>query len=345
MERWHSLPKFLELALHDGIDPLTGQRTGPATGDVDQFATMDDLLGAVRGQMCHALAQERAHYPPLSACDLARHSFTLESVFLEGCVENGREWRLGGTQYWHKSQHGVGIATMADSLAAIEELVYRRREVSLPALRNILDADFAGHEPLRQRLLHRGHKFGNDDDAADRHAVRVAAMFCDEVMRCNALPHTVCFWPEIYSYHNNRRLGRELGATPDGRRRSEPLSENQSPSYGMDTAGPTACLRSLAKLPFHRTPGGGTNLRLHPSAVEGEQGLAALSALMEGYLREGGQHLQVNIVDGDALREAQRHPEAHRSLCVRVVGYSAYFVTLSEQVQEDLIRRTEHMLR
>jgi formate C-acetyltransferase len=111
----------------------------------------------------------------------------------------------------------------------------------------------------------------------------------------------------------------------------------------MDLAGATACLRSMAKLPFHRTPGGGTNLRLHPSTVRGEKGLEALSDLLATYFRLGGQHLQVNVVDGEMLREAQERPEDHRSLSVRVVGYSAYFVTLARDAQEDLIRRTEHL--
>ena len=110
----------------------------------------------------------------------------------------------------------------------------------------------------------------------------------------------------------------------------------------MDRHGPSACLNSIARLPLQRTPGGGTNLKLHPSAVQGEAGLQALADLMRTYFHNGGQHLQVNVIDGATLREAQQHPERHRSLSVRVVGYSAYFVTLSPEVQEDLIRRTEH---
>ncbi len=162
------------------------------------------------------------------------------------------------------------------------------------------------------------------------------------MVRCNEAPHSIRFWPEIYTYSGNRRLGRELGATPDGRKRGEPVSENQSPTYGMDLKGATACLRSMSKLPFHRTPGGGTNLKLHPSAVTGEEGLEVISNLLKTYFKLGGQHLQVNIVDSKMLREAQQRPEEFRTLSVRVVGYSAYFVTLSEDAQEDLIRRTEH---
>jgi formate C-acetyltransferase len=343
MERWHSVPKFLELVMNNGFDPLKGEQAGPRTGDADAFGTMDDLMRALRLQIRHAMETEREDYPPLPEAD-DRCSFTLESVFLEDCIENGREWRLGGTKYWHKSQHASGVATAADSLAAIQTVVFEAGELTLGELRDILNADFAGHETLRQRLRNRCPKYGNDDDGADALATRIAGMFCDEVVRCNEVPHSIRFWPEIYSYHNNRWMGAELGATPDGRRRGESISENQSPGYGMDFKGATACLKSMAKLPFDRTPGGGTNLKLHPSSVGGEPGLASLSDLMKTYFRLGGQHLQLNIIDGAMLREAQQRPEEFRTLSVRVVGYSAYFTTLSKRVQDDLIARTEHSI-
>ncbi len=135
-----------------------------------------------------------------------------------------------------------------------------------------------------------------------------------------------------------------MGATPDGRKRGETLSENQSPTYGMDRRSPTACLNSMAKLPVHRTPGGGTNLRLHPTSMVGEQGVDTLSAMLKAYFRQGGQHLQINVVDSAMLRDAQLHPDMYRTLSVRVVGYSAYFVALARQVQDDIIRRTEYMI-
>ena len=343
MERWHSLPKLLELAMNNGFDPVGEEQVGPQTGDVDALGSMDDLLHALRLQIRHAMETERQNHPPLPKAD-DRYSFTLESIFLEDCIENGREWRLGGTKYWHKSQHGSGIATVVDSLAAIRNVVFATGELTLGELRDILNADFEGNEPLRQRLRNRCPKFGNDDDSTDALANRIADMFCDEVVHCNEIPHSVRFWPEIYSYHNNRWMGAELGATPDGRRRGESISENQSPSYGMDFKGATACLKSMAKLPFDRTPGGGSNLKLHPSSVRGESGLASLSYLMKTYFKLGGQHLQLNIIDGAMLREAQQRPEEFRTLSVRVVGYSAYFSTLSKRVQDDLIARTEHSI-
>jgi formate C-acetyltransferase len=268
LERWHNVPKYLERVLN-GTDSPTGQQVEPALSEVAQFVYMDDLLHALKRQIRHELKAERAKYPRLTDEDYGRCSFTLESIFLEDCIENGREWRLGGAKYWHKSQHACGIATVADSLAAIQRMIFDSGELTLPELRDILNEDFEGHERLRQRLRNRCPKYGNDDNGADGFAIKVAEIFCDEVMRCNDVPHSVRFWPEIYSYHNNRRLGADLDATPDGRKSGEPISENQSPTYGMDLKGATACLSSISKLPFHRTLGGGTNLKLHPSAVMG----------------------------------------------------------------------------
>jgi formate C-acetyltransferase len=343
LERWHSVPKFLELVLNNGFDPVKGEQVGPQTGDADTFDSIDDLMGALQIQIRHAMEAERGKYPPLPEAD-DRYSFTLESIFLEDCIENGREWRLGGTKYCHKTQHASGIATAVDSLAAIRSVVFEAGDLTLSEFRDILSADFEGHEPLRQRLRNRCPKYGNDDDGVDALARQLAEMFCDEVVRCNEVPHSVRFWPEIYSYHNNKDLGAKLGATPDGRKRGESISENQSPTYGMDMQGVTSCLKSMAKLPFHRTPGGGTNLKLHPASVQGESGLACLGDLMKTYFELGGQHLQLNIIDAAILKQAQQNPEDFRTLSVRVVGYSAYFTTLSKRVQDDLIARTEHSI-
>ena len=344
MYLWHSLPKYLELALNNGVDPLTGKQVGPETGEIDQFESLDDLLEAFRLQLRHVLEAEREKHPLLTDQDYARCSFTLESIFLEDCIENGREWRLGGAKYWHKMQYGSGIATVADSLAAIQKMVFESKEISLAELRTILNANFQGYEPIRQRLLNRCPKYGNDDDYVDEIAVRVANMFCDEVVRCNEVPHSITFWPEIYTYHQNKPLGAQLGATPDGRKRGENISENQSPNYGMDLNGATACLSSIAKLPAHRTPGGGTNLKVHPSMVNGEDGLEALSNLLKTYFEKGGLHLQLNIIDSSTLREAQERPDEYKTLSVRVVGYSAYFVALSKKAQNDIIQQTEHRI-
>ena len=346
VQTFHNVPKYMEWALNNGLDPLTGEQVGPKTGEVDQFESIDNMIEALQLQIRHVMEDERRSHPPFTDQDFEQFSFTAESVFLEDCIENGREWRIGGTKYYHKSHHAAGIATVADSLAAIQHMVFERGELTLSELRDILNTNFEGHEVLRQRLLNRCPKFGNDDDGVDEIAVRVADIFCDEVLSCNDVPHSIRFWPEIYSYHHHspRWFGGEVGATPDGRKRGDTLSENQSPTYGMDHKSPTACLNSIAKLPTHRTPGGGTNLRLHPTAVAEDQGVKVLSGLLKAYFRQGGQHLQLNVVDSDTLRDAQRHPEMYRTLSVRVVGYSAYFLTLTKEVQEDVIRRTEYMI-
>ena len=169
-------------------------------------------------------------------------------------------------------------------------------------------------------------------------------MFCDETLRCNEVPHSITFWPSVYTYHSNKGMGAQLGATPDGRKRGENVSENQSPSYGTDLNGATACLSSMSKLPAHRTPAGGNNLKLHPSAVEGDEGLETLSSLLKTYFKKGGQHVQLNIIDNSLLEAAQKNPDEYKTLSIRVTGYSAYFITLSEKVQNDIIERTQHSI-
>ncbi|MFC1715448.1 pyruvate formate lyase family protein [Candidatus Poribacteria bacterium] len=344
IQRWHNMPKYLELALNNGVDPMTNKQEGPETGAVDQFESMDDLLEAIKVQIRHVMEADRANHPKLTAEDLARCSFTLESIFLKDCIENGREWRLGGTKYWHKTQYAGGMATLVDSLAAIQKMIFESGELTLAELHDVLNANFEGNEPLRQKLLNRCPKYGNDDDYVDSLAVKMADMFCDETLRCNEVPHSIKFWPSIYTYHTNKRMGQQLGATPDGRKRGENVSENQSPSYGMDLNGATACLSSMAKLPARRTPAGGNNLKLHPSAVAGDEGLETLSNLLKTYFRKGGQHVQLNIIDNSLLKEAQEHPDEFKTLSIRVTGYSAYFVTLSEKVQNDIIERTQHSI-
>jgi formate C-acetyltransferase len=225
---------------------------------------------------------------------------------------------------------------VADSLAAIGRAVYREGRVTLRELREALAGNFAGNERLRQRLLTGYPKFGNDDEAVDAIAVELADCFCREVL-AHRDPVLGVSWPGIYSYHRFKSIGAAAGATPDGRLAGTPASENQGPAPGRAQAGPTATLRSLAKLPLQLTPCGGQTLALHPTLVAGPEGSMHVADLIEGYFRLGGQHVQINIVTAEALRAAQEAPEAHRGLVVRVTGYSAYFVTLDRESQDRLI--------
>ena len=356
-EYQHSLVKSLELALNNGRDPypvkplrlenelrehsptyaIDEVYAGPATGEPEELHTFADLMRAMKAQIAddvaRAVALKRRYY---TEDYLAHRPFCFESALVHDCMARGRDANHGGARYVHHNNYAGGLGTVADSLVVLKKAVYEERWLTLDELRDALATNFAGKEILRQRLLHRYPKFGNDDDEADAIATEIAECFCGEVLK-HADPIVGACWPGIYTYHRFKWIGHMAGATPDGRLAGTPTSENQGPAPGRDRLGPTATLRSLAKLPLHLTPSGGQTLTLHPTLFSGPEGTKHLGDLIETYFGLGGQHLQINIVNAETLRAAQREPETYRGLVVRVTGYSAYFVTLDRQSQDLLI--------
>jgi len=242
---------------------------------------------------------------------------------------------------WRGGPTGGALHDLRPVLAALRRLVYEQRELDLDDLVRVLDADFAGEEPLRQRLVNRMPKYGNDDEAADDLMVRVFEATFRAVdgrpttrggaYRVEMLP-TTC---HVY-------FGSVTGALPDGRKAGRPLSEGISPVQGADRHGPTAVFRSAAKMDHAKTGGTLLNLKLSPSLLDGDAGVAALAHLVRTYFALGGHHVQFNVVTADTLRAAQADPASHRDLIVRVAGYSDYFCDLSTDLQEEIIARTEH---
>jgi pyruvate-formate lyase len=361
-EYQHSLVKCLELALHNGRDPYPAMppvqenelryhspgyavnevHAGPPTGDLEDLRTFADLLQAVKTQIAHDVARAVAVKRRYYAEDyLAHRPFCFESVLVHDCLARGRDANHGGARSVHHNQYAGGLATAADALVALKKAVYEEGWLTFRDLREALADNFAGREILRQRLLNRYPKFGNDDDEVDAIAAEIAECFCREVLKYRDPVVGAC-WPGIYTYHRFKRIGLLSGATPDGRLAGTPTSENQGPAPGRDRLGPTATLRSLAKLPLHLTPSGGQTLTLHPTLCSGPDGTQHLGELIETYFSLGGQHLQINLVSAEALRRAQQDPAQHRGLVVRVTGYSAYFVSLDRQSQDLLIAAAEH---
>ncbi len=356
-EYQHSLVKCLELALNNGCDPHPVKPTrlenelrdhspayavddtcaGPPTGAVADFRTFADFMQAVKTQIRHDVARavelKRRFY---TEDYLAHRPFCFESALIHDCVALGRDANHGGARSVHHNNYAGGLATVADSLVAIKRAVFEEGWLSLGELCEALAVNFTGRESLRQRLLHRHPTFGNDEDEVDAIAAEIAQCFCRAVLS-HRDPVVGACWPGIYTYHRFKGIGQMAGATPDGRLAGEPTSENQGPAPGRDRRGPTATLRSLAKLPLHLTPSGGQTLTLHPTLFAGPDGTTHLSDLVETYFGLGGQHLQINVVNTETLRAAQREPQKYRGLVVRVTGYSAYFVTLDRQTQDLLI--------
>lgn len=338
---YFNLAKVLELALHDGIDPRTGRRLGPPTGSAAEPGSFDALFAAYAAQLRHFLEIKIRGNRLIERIYALQMPAPFLSVLTDDCIRTGRDYNAGGARYNNTFIQAVGIGSVTDSLAALRRAVYEERVIDLPGLVAVLDRDFADDEPLRQRLLHRVPKYGNDDDAADALMVRTfETLFAlidgrpntkGGAYRLEMLP-TTC---HIY-------FGAVTGAMPDGRRAGAPLSEGISPVQGADRRGPTAVLNSAAKMDHVRTGGTLLNLKFTPRFLEGEEGIDRLAQLVRGYFRQDGHHVQFNVVRAETLRAAQADPEAHRDLIVRVAGYSDYFCDLSRELQEEIISRTGH---
>ena len=336
-----NLPKLLELALHDGVDPLTGERVGPATGDPAGFGGFDDVYRAFEAQLAHAVDVKVASNHAIERLFASSMPAPFLSVLIKDCIADGRDYYDGGPRYDTTYLQCCGIGTVTDSLAAIRRHVFEQPVVSLEQLSAALARDFRGDEPLRLWLTTRTPRFGNDDDEADGLMRRV---FDSLLATIDGRPNT-----RGGHYHLNMLsttchvyFGSKLGASADGRRAGRPISDGTSPSHGADRNGPTAVCRSLARMDQVKTGGTLLNQRFLPHVLAGETGLEKLAQLIRGYFRLGGHHIQFNVVDDAVLRAAQRDPEAYRDLLVRVAGYSDYFVDLGSDLQEEIIARTAH---
>ncbi|MFZ0532335.1 MAG: trans-4-hydroxy-L-proline dehydratase [Anaerolineales bacterium] len=338
---YFNLPKVLEITLHNGIDPRTGAKIGIATGDPSAFHSMEELYDAferqvnffvnvkVRGN--NVIERLYAQYMP---CPLL-------SLLVDDCISNGKDYHDGGARYNTTYIQGVGLGTMTDALTSLSYHVYDHQTLSMGEFVDNLNANFEGNEQLRQQLLNRTPKYGNDDDLADKVMQRIFEIYFHAVdgrrntkggeYHINLLPTTV----HIY-------FGSVTGATPDGRMAGAPLSEGVSPVQGADHKGPTAVIRSVAKMDHVRTGGTLLNQKFTPQVLNSENGLDKLVQLIRTYFRLDGHHIQFNVVDAATLRLAQQHPEQYRSLIVRVAGYSDYFCDLSKTLQDEIIARTEH---
>ena len=339
---YFNLVKVLELALHDGFDPRTGRQLGPHTGAAASFETFDDVFGAFEEQLNHFVDVKIRGNQVIARMYAREMPAPFLSVLIDDCIANGRDYNAGGARYNNRFIQAVGIGTITDSLAAIRQAVYEEGLLALPDLLSAMEADYEGHEALRQRLLHRTPKYGNDDDAADDIMRRV---FDSAFEAIDGRPTAIggAHRLEMLPTTSHVYFGSVTGATADGRRSGLPVSEGISPVQGADRKGPTAVFRSAAKMDHIKTGGTLLNMKFTPSLIEGDEGIERMRHLVRGYFDMHGHHVQFNVVDADTLREAQADPDAHRDLIVRVAGYSDYFCDLSEALQEEIIERTEHV--
>ncbi len=338
---YFNLMKMLELALHDGFDPRTQKQIGPKTGDPAGFKNYEEFFAAFEDQVRHFLDVKIRGNQIIERLYALRMPHTFLSVITDDCIANGRDYNAGGARYNNSFIQAVGIGSIADSLSALKEVAFDKGDLPLPTFVRILDADFDDQEALRQRLVNKTHKYGNDDDYADEQMTRTFKMLFQAI---DGRPNTKggAYRLEMLPTTCHVYFGQVCLASPDGRRQGEPLSEGISPVQGADRQGPTAVLKSAAKMDHVKTGGTLLNMKFTPSLLEGEGGIDHLHSLVRSYFKLDGHHMQFNVVTASKLREAKAKPEQYRDLIVRVAGYSDYFCDLSEALQDEIIRRTEH---
>ena len=336
-----SLTAALEMTLLRGKLRILGRRIGPKTADPRTFETFEDFFSAYKQQLSFLISRVanavnikdtvyRDHFPN-----------PYISATIESCIDNHRDMTAGGAKYNFASIGARGFGTTIDSLAAIREMVFDTRRISMGRLLELLERNFEGNETERQRLLNSTAKFGQDNDSADALAVELAKVFCDEVTAQKSIRGGV-FRPGFFSYGMHVYDGLLLGATPNGRKACEPVSNSFSPSNGAELNGPIGVLRSVAKIDGSEIGNGcALNIKFLPSLFDGEERLAKMVALIRAYFAEGGMELSPNVVSNEILRDAQLNPEHYRDLVVRVSGYSAYFTNLGKPLQDEIISRTE----
>jgi pyruvate formate-lyase/glycerol dehydratase family glycyl radical enzyme len=339
---YFNLVKVFEITLNNGIDPRTGKRIGLQTGSPEKFPDFEDLFQAFKQQLRHFVDIKVKGNNIIERLYAEYLPSPFLSILIDDCIASGKDYHDGGARYNTSYIQGVGLGTMTDILASIKYNVYDSKQVKMRQLRKALKDNFKGHESLRQRFLNKSPKFGNDDDYADGLMKSMFEAYFETVdgrpntkggnYRINLLPTTV----HVY-------FGSVIGATADGRKAGEPLSEGVSPVQGADRHGPTAVIKSVAKMDHVRTGGTLLNQKFTPQLLADKQGLEKLLHLVRAYFKMDGHHVQFNVVSADTLREAQRHPERYRDLIVRVAGYSDYFVDLSMELQNEIIQRTEHL--
>jgi len=336
-----SLPICLEMALRDGYCPVMLKKIGVQSGDPQSFSDMDDVVEAFRRQVSWVVDQMVIGLNALSLAHEQLYPSPLLSALTGGCLDKGKDVTAGGAVYNFTGVQGVGTADVANSLAAIDRLVFREKQVTTEQLLKALEDDFEGHDDV-YRLVNRVPKYGNDDELADTYARLVARIFCQEVAR-HRNTRGGLYLPGFLSMTTHEGFGSFVGALPSGRKAFQTFANGLSPCDGSDLKGPTACLKSIAKIDYSlATSGVSVNMKFSPVDLSGEEGTGILSALIRGYFELGGMHLQVNLVSRETLLEAQQNPQKYPDLMVRVSGYSAYFVDLTKEVQDEIIARTEH---
>lgn len=338
---YFNLTKIFEITLHNGVDPMSGKQIGIPTGEPQGFRSFDELVDAFRQQVNYFADIKIKGSNIIDKVFAENIPVPFLSLLIDDCIANGKDYNAGGARYNTSYIQGVGLGSLADIMTSIMFNVFDEEKFSIDDLLSAISKNFEGSDKLRNHLLNNTPKYGNDDDYADEQAVTIFEIFYEAVngrpntkgghFRINMLPTT----SHVY-------FGSVTGATADGRLAKKPLSEGISPFQGADRKGPSAVIKSASKIDHLRTGGTLLNQKFTPSLLDTEKGLDSLVQLIRAYFRMDGHHIQFNVVTVDTLRKAKKNPENYKDLIVRVAGYSDYFNDLGEDLQDEIIRRTEN---
>jgi pyruvate formate-lyase/glycerol dehydratase family glycyl radical enzyme len=334
-----NLPMCLILALNRGRRPGKRFRVGAKTPDPSRFSSMEDVISAFTDQVEYMVNRLVRDIQIIEKANRDYHPTPFSSMLVSGCLENGHDVTAGGAQYNSSGIQGVGVADVADSLAALDEVVFRQKKHTLPEVIDSLNCNF-DDSPVLLAQLQTAPKFGNDHDMPDRYADLVAHIYHDALAKYTNTRGGP-YIPGFYSSSTHVGFGRRTGALPSGRKAGEPFAASLGCCNGSDRQGPTALLNSVAGVDSRLSPNGyALNLRFDIPSLKGERAVDTMTALTRGFFSQGGMEMQLNVLDPDLLTDARENPGKYPGIVVRVAGYCAYFDELPDTVKAEIIDRT-----
>ena len=334
-----NLPLCLELALNRGRRLKGRRRVGAATPDPASFNSIDQVVDAFRVQVDYMVARMIGDLQVIEKGNRNYHPTPLSSMLVDGCLESGKDVTAGGALFNSSGIQGVGVADVADSLAALDEVVFQRHKYTMSQIIKAMRDNFASDDKIRNELLN-APKYGNDHELSDGYADTAARIFHSALAR-HRNTRGGPYVPGFYSVTCHVAFGRRVGALPSGRSAGEPFAASLGSSNGRDSLGPTALLNSVAHVDSTLAPNGyALNLRFDPNTLAGDRGVNILAALVQGFFDSGGMEMQLNVLDPEMLEDALRNPGKYPGLVVRVSGYCAYFDDLPNAAKQEIIART-----
>ncbi|AYD39936.1 glycyl radical protein [Clostridium fermenticellae] len=337
---YFNMNKILEITLNNGIDPMTGKKLGLETGDASKFKTYDELFEAYKKQAKYFIDVKIKGNRVVEKLFATQMPEPFLSVVISDCISKGKDYNAGGARYNSTFIQCVGIGNITDGLSSIKYNVFDKKNFTMKELLEAMKDNFEGHDYIYNLVRNKTPKYGNDDDYADDVMKSIFNLYFSIINgRRNGRGgfHKIEMLPTTCHVY----FGDVMGASPEGRKAHMPVSEGISPAQGADKHGPTAVVKSCAKMQHIKTGGTLLNQKFTPSVVAGENGLDNMANLVRTYFKMDGHHIQFNVVDRETLLDAQKNPDQYNDLIVRVAGYSDYFNNLDRALQDEIINRTE----